>query len=47
MEEPGVQQSMGFRRVRHDLATKQQQDLFLILNKTPPPHCSLLQTSVM
>ena len=47
MEEPGVQQSTGLRRVRHDLATKQQQDPFLILNETPPLHCSLLQTSVM
>ena len=32
IEEPGVLQSMGSQRVRHDLATEQQQPLIVLIS---------------
>ena len=37
MEEPGVLQSMGLQRVRHDLATEQQQEFGLQFDPETKP----------
>ena len=36
-EEPGGLQSMGLQRVRHNLATKQQQPMAVTLTSIPVP----------